>query len=39
LLHLCEQFVRLVEERLIELGDIECHAWVAACSAIWYRWL
>jgi len=30
LLHLREQFVRFVEERLIELSDVECHAWVTA---------
>ena len=33
LLHLREQFVRFVEERLIELGDVECHAWVTARDA------
>ena len=30
LLHLREQFVGFVEERLIELGDVECHAWFTA---------
>ncbi|CAB3773022.1 hypothetical protein LMG29739_06361 [Paraburkholderia solisilvae] len=38
LLHLREQFIRLVEERLIELCDIECHAWFTANNSVcWAR--
>ncbi|MGF6872528.1 hypothetical protein OKW35_001986 [Paraburkholderia sp. MM5477-R1] len=35
LLHLREQFVRFVEERLIELCDVECHAWFTARVPVW----
>jgi hypothetical protein len=30
LLHLREQLVCFVEEGLVELGNVECHAWVTA---------